>query len=284
MAGRAPRRHGRDLGQVRQEGERDPDRRLQGGGPRGAPLRLDRRPHQARRRRLVHPALHAAARAQPLVEDQLREGGGADRERRDAARGAGRGRAREGRRPLGGRLRRAEHGDGARRPARGARPRPLRRASCSSGSTRRTATRSCTGCRTRRSPRRGRGGSRSSWRCSAAARRSTRCAARRGSGASSCGRRTRPSSTSGGSRCGCGRGRASGSCGTSSAVRAGPSGGGRPRRPRSATAAGRDDARSTPRPPSSIVPSRTASACTASREPRAPRGGAPSLATASNTS
>ena len=66
------------------------------------------------RRRLVHPALHAAARAQPLVEDQPREGGGADRERRDAAGGAGRGRAREGRRALGRRLRRAEHGDGAR--------------------------------------------------------------------------------------------------------------------------------------------------------------------------
>ena len=177
VAGGAPRGHRRDLGQVRQEGERDRDRGLQGGRPRGAPLRLDRRPHQARRRRLVHPALHAAARAQPLVEDQLREGGGADRERRDAAGRAGRGRAREGRRALGRRLRRAEP------------PRPCpttcaprstasrRRASCSSASTPPTATRSCTASRRPRSPRRGRAGSRSSWRCSPAARRSTRCAA-----------------------------------------------------------------------------------------------------------
>ena len=142
-----------------------------------------------------------------------------------------------------------------------------------------TATRSCTGSRTPRSPRRGRAGSRSSWRCSAAARRSTRRAARRGSGASSCGRRTRPSSTSAASRCGCGRGTASGSCRTASAARAGPSAGGRPRRPRSATAGGRDDSRSTPSRPSSIVPSRTASACTASSDARAPRGGRSPLAT-----
>ena len=78
-----------------------PDGGLRRGGRGGADLRLDRRPDQADRRRLVPPALHAAARAQQLVEDQPREGGGADRARRDAARRAGRGRAREGRRPLG---------------------------------------------------------------------------------------------------------------------------------------------------------------------------------------
>ena len=49
----------------------------------------------------------------------------------------------------------------------------------------------------------------------------TRRAARPGSGASSCGRRTRPSSTSGASRCGCGRGIASCSYRTASAARAG---------------------------------------------------------------
>ena len=71
-------------------------------------LRLDRRPGQAHRRRLVPPALHAPARALDLVEDQPREGGGPDRSGRDAAGRAGRGRAREGRRPLGARLRLAE--------------------------------------------------------------------------------------------------------------------------------------------------------------------------------
>ena len=97
--------------------------------------------------------------------------------------------------------------DGAGRPARRARRRPGRREVLRRARRQSTATRSCTASRTPSARRRGPGGSSSSWRCAAAARRFTR-AATRGSGASSCARRTRPSSTSGVSRCGCGRGRA----------------------------------------------------------------------------
>ena len=89
-------------------------------------------------------------------------------ERRDAPRRPRRDRAREGRRPLGRRLRVARDDRGPARPAGRARPRPGARGGLRRRSTARTATRSSIACTTPRSPRRARAGSRSSSRCSLA--------------------------------------------------------------------------------------------------------------------
>ena len=120
--------------------------------PSRARLRVDRRPGQAHRRRLVPPALDAAPRAHRVVEDQPRRGRGDDRARRDEAGRAARGRAREGRRALGG-------APTTRRPRRrcpttcAPRSTPTRPPPSSSrGSTRSTATRSCTASRAPKKP------------------------------------------------------------------------------------------------------------------------------------
>jgi hypothetical protein len=94
-------------------------RRSTGRRRRGGPLlRVDRRPGQAHRRRLVPPAVHA--RAGPGACGRRST---ARRSRRWWRRGAcgppaTRGRAGQGRRPLGRGLRRRGHRDGARRPGR----------------------------------------------------------------------------------------------------------------------------------------------------------------------
>src|SRR5205823_11531179 len=68
-------------------------------------LRLDRRAGEGARRDVLPAALPPAAGAEQVVEDQPRGGDAADRGRADAAAGPRRGRAREGGRPLGRRVR-----------------------------------------------------------------------------------------------------------------------------------------------------------------------------------
>ncbi|CAA9535731.1 MAG: putative periplasmic membrane protein, partial [uncultured Thermoleophilia bacterium] len=120
VAGGQRRHVGRDLGPDGQEGDGDRVARLDPGRRGRAVLRLDRRPEPADRRSVVHAALHPAPAAQHVVQGQPDEGGGARGRRAHAAGRPGRGRAREGRRALGPRLRRRRHGDGARRPGRSA--------------------------------------------------------------------------------------------------------------------------------------------------------------------
>ncbi len=101
-------------------------RHLRRGARAGALLRLDRQPEARLRRAPLPAALHAAAPARALVEDQPREGRGADRGGEDAPGGAGRGRGGQRGRPLGGRLRGPAHRQGPGGPAARARRQPRR--------------------------------------------------------------------------------------------------------------------------------------------------------------
>ena len=137
-------------------------------------LRLDRRPGQAHRRRLLPPAL-APRRAPVGGRRSLRGGRALIAAGRDGAGRPRRGRAREGRRPLGARVRLADHSDRARTTSapRSTPTRPPR--SSSRSSTASTATRSCTASRTPSAPEtRAQADRQVRRRCAAAARRFTR--------------------------------------------------------------------------------------------------------------
>lgn len=99
----------RPLAQDRQAGRQWTERHLPRGGGDRALLGLDRRPEEGPRRPALSPALHAAARAQHLVEDQRRQGRGAHRGVPYAGAGLRADRDRQGRRTLGAGLRRSAH-------------------------------------------------------------------------------------------------------------------------------------------------------------------------------
>ena len=95
---------------------------LRAGNRGGSCVGMDRRPERQARRRLVAPALHAAQGQEPVVENQPREGRGADRRRLHAAAWSCRGRARKVRRTVGARIRRSGLLECARRSGRRVRP------------------------------------------------------------------------------------------------------------------------------------------------------------------
>ena len=105
VAGRAPPPLRRRVAALLQEVHRQADPEPPAGPGRGALLGLDRRPGQALRRRQLAAALHAAPGAQRVVEAQPRAGRPTRARRPDAAERPGAGGGRQGRRPLGSRLR-----------------------------------------------------------------------------------------------------------------------------------------------------------------------------------
>ena len=101
MAREEPCEVERHLDQGREEGLGNPVRHARRSARDRALLRLDRRATRPVRRRVLHPALHAAARAESLVEDQQGQGERTDRVGRDATGRPLRGRARPSRRSVG---------------------------------------------------------------------------------------------------------------------------------------------------------------------------------------
>ena len=136
-----------------------------GTGRRALP-RLDRRAEGGVRRHLLAAEVHAARPAEQVVENQCRQGAGADRCGRMKPAGLGGDRAGPERRPLGAGVRLTEQGDRARGPATRAGQRTPKRRSSSPRWTARTGTPCSTASTKPRSRRRGRGASRSSSPCS----------------------------------------------------------------------------------------------------------------------
>ncbi len=130
-------------------------------------LRLDRRPRKEVGRRAVCAEVHASSRAKPVVADQSQAGARPDRGRANARARSARDRAGQGRWTMGGCVRVAPSGDGARRPGEGLAAQQEGQQLHSTRSTRGTATRSSTASTTRRSRRRANGALLSSSRCSA---------------------------------------------------------------------------------------------------------------------
>jgi hypothetical protein len=127
MAGGERRRLARPLAPDREERGAGAERHLRRGARPRPLLRLDRQPEARSRRDPLPAALHPAAAARALVEDQPREGRSAGGRRRDPPGGRRRDRRGEGRRALGGRLRRSSHRRGPRRPQARARRQSRRR-------------------------------------------------------------------------------------------------------------------------------------------------------------
>ena len=109
LAAAASRIVDRCVAQAGQEGRGHAIGELRRGRRAGAHVGLDRRAETRARRRLVAAEAHAAHQEEHLVEDQLRQGGGADRRRQDGAERPRRGRARQDRRTLGASVRLAAH-------------------------------------------------------------------------------------------------------------------------------------------------------------------------------
>ena len=118
LAAREPRERNRDLAADLQEGLRQADRHQRAGAGRRAVLGLDRRHPQRVRRRILSPALHAAAAEEHLEPDQPRARRATDRGGTHEAARPATGRRRQGRWPLGRRLCADSRRDGGHRSRR----------------------------------------------------------------------------------------------------------------------------------------------------------------------